>query len=104
MAYLDAADLRMVQLEEPFVKRETEAAGPDRTVNALAPLRGRMDLVTLSGNHLYDLGEQGVRDTVDWCRENGIACCGGGSDLAEAEKYTWLKSPWPWDFSAGKEA
>ena len=74
---LAAADLRMVQLEEPFVARETEAAGPDRTTAALAPLKGRIDLVTLSGNHFYDLGEDGVRDTLDWCRENGIAACGG---------------------------
>lgn len=88
---LQAADLRMVQLEEPFVKQETEAAGPDRTTAALAPLRGRLELVTLSGNHLYDLGEQGVRDTIDWCRENGIACCGGGSDLAEAEAPAFVE-------------
>lgn len=88
---LQSADIRMAQLEEPFVKQETEAAGPDRTTKALASLRGRLDLVTLSGNHLYDLGEQGVRDTVDWCRENGIACCGGGSDLAEAEAPAFVE-------------
>ena len=82
---LRSADLRMLQLEEPFVAHETEAAGPDRTTAALAPLRGRVDLVTLSGNHFYDLGEEGVRDTLAWCRENGVACCGGGRDLAEAE-------------------
>lgn len=83
---LRSADLRMLQLEEPFVARETETAGPDRTTAALAPLRGRADLVTLSGNHFYDLGEAGVADTLAWCRENGIACCGGGRDLAEAER------------------
>ena len=49
---LQSADLRMVQLEEPFVKEQTEAAGPDRTTAALKPLKGRIDLVTLSGNHL----------------------------------------------------
>ena len=83
---LASADLRMVQLEEPFVAKETDAAGPDRTTAALAPLKGRIDLVTLSGNHFYDLGEDGVRDTLDWCRRNGIAACGGGLTLAEAEK------------------
>ena len=89
---LREADLRMLQLEEPFVAHETEAAGPDRTTAALAPLRGRVDLVTLSGNHFYDLGEEGVRDTLDWCRENGIACCGGGRDLAEAEKPAFAEA------------
>ena len=82
---LQSADLRFLQLEEPKLARETEAAGPDRTTAALAPLVGRADLLTLAGNHLYDLGEQGVRDTVDWCRANGIACCGAGSSLREAE-------------------
>ena len=83
---LKTADLRMVQLEEPFVSRETAEAGPDRTTAALEPLKGRIDLVTLSGNHFYDLGEAGVADTLDWCRRNAVACCGGGRDLAEAEK------------------
>ena len=85
-ALLADADLRMVQLEEPFLARATETVGPDRTTAALEPLKGRIDLVTLSGNHFYDLGEDGVRDTLDWCRKSGIACCGGGRDLAEAEK------------------
>jgi poly-gamma-glutamate synthesis protein (capsule biosynthesis protein) len=80
------ADLRMIQLEEPFLARATETVGPDRTTAALEPLKGRIDLVTLSGNHFYDLGEDGVRDTLDWCRRSGITCCGGGRDLAEAEK------------------
>ena len=88
---LESADLRMAQLEEPFVAQETEAAGPDRTTAALAPLRGRFDLVTLAGNHFYDLGEQGVADTLDWCRENGIACCGGGRDLREAEQPAFVE-------------
>ncbi len=78
------ADLRMIQLEEPFLARATETVGPDRTTAALEPLKGRIDLVTLSGNHFYDLGEDGVRDTLDWCRRSGITCCGGGRDLAEA--------------------
>ena len=90
-ALLESADFRMVQLEEPFVAHETEAAGPDRTTAALAPLRGRVDLVTLAGNHFYDLGEDGVRDTLAWCREAGIACCGGGRNLAEAEKPAFLE-------------
>jgi len=88
---LASADLRMAQLEEPFVAEETEAAGPDRTTAALAPIRGRFDLLTLSGNHFYDLGEQGVADTLDWCAASGIACCGGGRDLAEAERPAFIE-------------
>lgn len=83
---LARADVRMAQLEEPFSRQVTEYAGPNRTTKVLKPLVGRFDLLTLSGNHFYDFGEQGVRDTIDWCRENGIVCCGGGSDIAEASR------------------
>lgn len=88
---LRGADLRFLQLEEPKLAVQTEAAGPDRTTAALSPLRGRADLLTLAGNHLYDLGEQGVRDTVDWCRDNGIPCCGAGSTLEEAEAPAFVE-------------
>lgn len=47
---------------------------------------------------LLKLSDEGRRR---YARLYGPIC---RSDLAEAEKYTWLKSPWPWDFSAGKEA
>ncbi len=88
---LQSADLRMVQLEEPFLSRTTDTVGPDRTTAALEPLKGRVDLVTLSGNHFYDLGEQGVADTLDWCRLSGIPCCGGGRDLREAEGPAFIE-------------
>ncbi len=83
---LDGADVRVAQLEEPFVSEVTDFAGPDRTTAALAPLIGKFDLLTLSGNHFYDFGERGVKDTVEWCRNNGIVCCGGGMNIEEAER------------------
>ena len=42
---LHRADLRFLQLEEPKLAKATEAAGPDRTTAALAPLLGRADLL-----------------------------------------------------------
>lgn len=54
------------------------------------PLIGRFDLLPLAGNHFYDYGEQGVADNLDWCRDNGIACCGGGRNLPEARKPALL--------------
>ena len=90
-ALLDDANIRMAQLEEPFVSDVTEFAGPDRTTAVLEPLTGRFDLLTLSGNHFYDFGERGVRDTVDWCAKNGIACCGGGPNIEEASKPAFVE-------------
>lgn len=83
---LESADVRMAQLEEPFVSDMTDFAGLNRTTSVLEPLKGRFDLLTLSGNHFYDFGERGVRDTIDWCRHSGITCCGGGKNIEEAVK------------------
>ncbi len=83
---LDSADIRMAQLEEPFLSEVTDFAGPNRTTSVLSPMLGRMDLLTLAGNHFYDFGERGVKDTVEWCENNGIVCCGGGVNIEEAEK------------------
>ncbi len=85
------ADVRMAQLEEPFVSEVTEFAGPNRTTAVLNPLIGRFDLLTLPGNHFYDFGDRGVLDTLNWCKENGIACCGGGMNIEEAEKPAFLE-------------
>lgn len=83
---LKNSDVRMLHLEEPFMKTETEKCGPNRTVKSLEPLLGNVDLMTLCSNHFYDFGEDGVKDTVDWCVENHIAVSGGGSTETEAEK------------------
>lgn len=83
---LEAADVRMAQLETPYVKTVSEYADANRTTSVLGPLVGRFDVMTLSGNHFYDLGEVAVKDTIDWLDENGIAHAGGGSNIAEAKK------------------
>ena len=83
---LDGADFRMFQLEGPYLAPSEEKPHRDFDTDALAPLVGRVDLVTLSGNHFYDFGETGVQDTVDWCERSGIAHAGGGRNAAEAKE------------------
>jgi len=83
---LDGADIRMAQLEEPFVSEVTDFAGINRTTAVLSPLIGKFDLLTLPGNHFYDFGDRGVKDTIDWCNDNGIVSCGGGMNIEEASK------------------
>ncbi len=87
---LDSCDVRMFQLEEPYTRQLLPEAGHDKLVDVLEPVVGKVDLVTLSGNHFYDYGEQGVKDTIDWCQEKGIACCGGGLDAAQAAKPAYI--------------
>ena len=81
---LGNADVRMAQLETPFCKEASEFCKPEHTTAVLDPLIGRFDLMTLCGNHFYDQGEIGVKDTIDWLDEHGIIHAGGGSNLKEA--------------------
>ena len=76
-----AADIRIAQLETPYCKESSEYVLEDRTTKVLEPLVGLFDLFTLSGNHFYDFGELGVRDTTDWLDEKGIAHAGGGINI-----------------------
>ena len=88
---LDSADIRMFQLEEPFLDELVENAPPERSTKTLDVLRGKVDLVTLAGNHFYDYGENGVNDTIAWCKRNGIVPAGGGKNAAEAKKPAFLE-------------
>ena len=73
---LEQADIRMFQLEEPFLEELVENAPPERHTSTLNCIVGKVDLVTLPGNHFYDFGDPGVRDTMAWCDRNGIIHAG----------------------------
>ena len=87
---LDNADIRMFQIEEPYLDELVENAPPERLTKTLDCIVGKVDLVTLAGNHFYDFGEPGVRDTINWCERNGIAHAGGGANAAEAKKPAFI--------------
>jgi poly-gamma-glutamate synthesis protein (capsule biosynthesis protein) len=70
----------------PYSDTAPELDDLDRELRNLEPVKGRFDLVTLAGNHIYDAGETGVRDTTAWLRENGVPYVGGGMNLEEAER------------------
>ena len=90
-ALLDGADFRMFQLEEPFLDTLVEGAPPERLTKTLDVVLGKVDLVTLSGNHFYDYGEPGVKDTISWCERSGIAHAGGGENAAAAKKPAFVE-------------
>jgi poly-gamma-glutamate synthesis protein (capsule biosynthesis protein) len=83
---LDGADFRIFQLEEPFLDTLVEGAPPERLTKTLDCVVGKVDLVTLSGNHFYDYGEPGVNDTIAWCERSGIAHAGGGANAEIAKQ------------------
>jgi poly-gamma-glutamate synthesis protein (capsule biosynthesis protein) len=44
------------------------------------------DVVSLANNHVWDLGEEGLKNTIRILKENGIQYCGAGMNIEEASK------------------
>lgn len=47
--------------------------------------------VTLANNHFLDYGEEGVKNTLNVCKENGLDTVGGGINLKNAEQPLYKK-------------
>ncbi len=45
-----------------------------------------IDVLSLAMNHSFDWGPEGIRSTIKYCRENGIAHAGTGENLEEARR------------------
>lgn len=88
---LATGDIVLAQLEVPYSDNAPELMDLNRELRNLEPLKKRFDLVTLAGNHIYDAGETGVHDTLDWLDANGIPHAGGGRNIDEARKPVILE-------------
>ncbi len=69
-------------VESPIVKQ-----GPNLQCNSkgLETVKwAGFDCVTLANNHFRDFGDEGVKNTLDKCRELWIDTVGGGIDIKEA--------------------
>ena len=44
------------------------------------------DVVSLANNHVWDLGEEGLKNTIGVLQENGIKYCGAGMNAREASR------------------
>ena len=49
-------------------------------------------MVTLANNHILDYGEQGLLETISFCKENNIQMVGAGSNLQQASKTLYIPS------------
>ena len=45
-----------------------------------------LNIVSLANNHIYDLGEEGLRNTIKILKENDILYCGAGLNADEAAR------------------
>jgi poly-gamma-glutamate synthesis protein (capsule biosynthesis protein) len=86
---LQAADVVIGHVEVPHststVQISTDVPAPPADpahVQALG--NAGFNVATLAGNHVFDVGEQGVLDTIKYCREAGLLTVGAGPSLADA--------------------
>lgn len=94
-SYLDSFDLRIGTLEAAIGTGlpydEVKMQGRANIVYARNEDFYRVkelgfNVVSLANNHVFDLGEEGLKNTIRILKENGIQYCGAGMDIEEASK------------------
>jgi poly-gamma-glutamate synthesis protein (capsule biosynthesis protein) len=87
------ADQRVVNLENPFANhiepadKSTLYSGPEgvKYLNEFG-----VDVTVLANNHIHDLGDQGIIDTIRILERNDIGHVGAGKTIRQAEEPYWL--------------
>ncbi len=88
---LKQADLLVGHVEVPHTRRGSEntsdvPAPPSDPDNLTALKHAGFHVATLAGNHISDVGPNGIEDTVAALRQLGIVTAGAGMNLAEARE------------------
>lgn len=90
------ADLSIVNLEtviakhgEPLEKKVYIFRSEPENIKVLNGMG--IDLVTLANNHTMDLGDEGLKETIQHLRLGGIASVGAGENLNESIEPFYLK-------------
>jgi poly-gamma-glutamate capsule biosynthesis protein CapA/YwtB (metallophosphatase superfamily) len=100
MPLLDAADLRIINLECPLTDYEQRWTRTPKRPHFRAPpsaietLRAaKIDACSLANNHTLDFEEQGLLDTLEHLHEAGIRHAGAGRNREEAASPAFLDVP-----------
>ena len=96
ISLFNKSDLNIVNLEAPVTTSTSKIikTGPhlkadkNSTLQVLKSLE--LDVVTLANNHVLDYDEQGVADTLEFCKENNIKTVGAGMNLNEASQTLYI--------------
>jgi hypothetical protein len=88
---LREADLLVGHVEVPHTLRGREntsdvPAPPSNPDNLAALKHAGFHIATLAGNHISDVGPDGIEDTIATLRQLGIVTTGAGMNLAEARE------------------
>ncbi len=91
LEFIDAADLRVVNLETPLTKTGSpiDKIGPNLKChpNVVKSLKSaNINLVSLANNHIYDFGHKGLINTMDILNDNNINFIGVGNNIQDAKK------------------
>ena len=94
----ERSNLNIVNLEAPvttstskIIKTGTHLkSDKESTLQVLKTLD--VDVVTLANNHVLDYDEQGVAETLEFCKENNIKTVGAGMNLKEASQTLYIDS------------
>ena len=92
---LRAVDLAIVNLECPLTSQMAPIikSGPHLRADP-ACARGiraaGFEVVSLANNHIMDMGEGGLADTMAACTEAGLKTVGAGKNLAQAARPEWV--------------
>ena len=86
---MNSVDIMVVNNEFPYTERGTKTENKDYnfradldTVKYLDDMGA--DVAILANNHVLDYGQEGLNDTLDVLKENGIASVGAGRNIEEA--------------------
>ncbi|CAN5396065.1 hypothetical protein BH10BAC5_BH10BAC5_11420 [soil metagenome] len=91
------SSVRIVNLECPLTNSSTQVkksgpplkASPEQ-IKILTNIG--FNVAALANNHIMDLGEEGISDTISICRNNNIETVGAGKNAKEASKILYLHS------------
>ncbi|OFY38932.1 MAG: hypothetical protein A2X18_05450 [Bacteroidetes bacterium GWF2_40_14] len=92
---IESADYSIVNFESAIVldkAKPIEKRGPNLKCSskAIEAIKySGFDMVTLANNHIYDFGEEGIRDTLSTFQQYGFNIVGGGTNLNNAEQCSF---------------
>lgn len=90
------SDLNIVNLEAPVTDSvfKIDKTGPNlkshRESTEVVLKALNVNITTLANNHILDYDEQGVYDTLDFCKTNNIKTVGAGMNLEEASEILYI--------------
>lgn len=85
------SDISFVNLETPLTtgSKPIKKSGPNIKAHpdCIRPIADAgFSVVGLANNHILDFGEQGLEETLGVCQKAGLATCGAGKSLPEAQQ------------------